>query len=127
LLTSALSADVDVAPLAEPRRAVQAIVDELATMGGDERARARELDLVRYQVAEIEGAALSGPEENEALEVEEDALADATAHREAAALALAALSGDGETGAAEGAVSAADAVGAAVAAVARRGPFRDGA
>jgi DNA repair protein RecN (Recombination protein N) len=116
--------DVDLAPLAEARRAVQAIVDELATMGGDERARARELDLVRYQVAEIEGAALSGPDEDEALEVEEDALADATAHREAAALALAALSGDGETGAAEGAVSAADAVGAAVAAVAGRAPFR---
>ena len=58
------------------------VVDELAALGGDERARARELDLVRYQVGEIDGAALAGPDEDERLEAEEDLLADAAAHRE---------------------------------------------
>jgi DNA repair protein RecN (Recombination protein N) len=114
---------VDTGPLRRARAEVQAVADALAAMGGDERARARELDLVRYQVDEIAGAAIIGPDEDEALEAEEDALADATAHREAASQALAALSGDGDGGAAGGPASAADAVGVAVAAVAGRGPF----
>jgi DNA repair protein RecN (Recombination protein N) len=112
--------DVDLGPLRAARYDVQLVVDKLTALGGDERARARELDLVRYQVEELDAAALEGPDEDERLEAEEDALADATAHREAAAAALAALTGDGEATA-----SAADAVGAAVAAVSGRGPFRD--
>jgi DNA repair protein RecN (Recombination protein N) len=112
--------DVDLGPLRAARYDVQLVVDKLTAIGGDERARARELDLVRYQVEELDAAALEGPDEDERLEAEEDALADATAHREAAAAALAALTGDGEATA-----SAADAVGAAVAAVSGRGPFRD--
>ncbi|HEX8803407.1 MAG TPA: AAA family ATPase, partial [Acidimicrobiales bacterium] len=105
---------VDLAPLTEARREVRALTAELAGLGGDERARARELDLVRYQVAEIQGAALTGPDEDEALEAQEDALADATAHREAAAGAVEALSGEG---------AASDALGTAVALLAGRGPF----
>ena len=112
--------DVDLGPLRAARYDVQLVVDKLTALGGDERARARELDLVRYQVEELDAAALEGPDEDERLEAEEDALADATAHREAAAAALAALTGDGEATA-----SAADAVGAAVAAVSGRSPFRD--
>ncbi len=112
--------DVDLGPLRAARYDVQLVVDKLTALGGDERARARELDLVRYQVEELDAAALEGPDEDERLEAEEDTLADATAHREAAAAALAALTGDGEATA-----SAADAVGAAVAAVSGRGPFRD--
>jgi DNA repair protein RecN (Recombination protein N) len=114
---------VDTGPLRAARAEVAAIVEARAAMGGDERARARELDLVRYQVAEIEGAAIAGPDEDEALEAEEDALADAAAHREAASTALAALSGDG-SGTPDEAASASDAVGAAVAVLAGRGPFR---
>jgi DNA repair protein RecN (Recombination protein N) len=114
---------VDIGPLRRARAEVQAVVDALAAMGGDERARARELDLVRYQVDEIAGAAIAGPDEDQTLDAEEDTLADAAAHREAAALALTALSGDGDGGAASGPASAADAVGVAVAAVAGRGPF----
>lgn len=117
-------AGVDLEPLQAARREVQAIVDELATLGGDERARAREIDLLRYQVAEIEAAGLDDPDEEERLATEEDLLADATAHREAAAVAVAALSADGAgAAAADAAVSAADAVGVAVAAVADRAPF----
>ena len=114
-------AGVDLAPLRSARVAVHDLLDELARLGGDERARARELDLVRYQVEEIDAAAIVGPDEDRDLEAEEDALADATAHREAAALAVAALSGDGEAPTVDGAASAADAVGAAVAALAGAG------
>jgi DNA repair protein RecN (Recombination protein N) len=113
---------VDLEPLRVARSHVQAVVDELAGMGGDERARARELDLVRYQVDEIDAAAIVDADEDERLEVEEDALGDAAAHREAAAAAVAVLSDDGAMG--DGVASAAGTVGAAVAALAGRGPFR---
>src|SRR5918995_670474 len=112
---------VDLEPLRAARRAVQALVDELATMGGDERSRARELDLVRYQVAEIDAAGITGPDENAELEALEDQLADAAAHRDAAAGAVELLSGDGTVG--EGVGSASDALGAAVAVLAGRAPF----
>jgi DNA repair protein RecN (Recombination protein N) len=115
---------VDLDPLRAARYDVALVADELTALGGDERARARELDLVRYQVGEIDGAAVAGPDEDERLEAEEDLLADAAAHRAAASGALAALSGDGN-GASDGAASASDALGAAVAAVAGRAPFRD--
>ena len=116
--------DVDLDPLRAARYDVALVADELTALGGDERARARELDLVRYQVGEIDGAAVEGPDEDERLEAEEDLLADAAAHRAAASGAVAALSGDGN-GASDGAASASDALGAAVAAVAGRAPFRD--
>jgi DNA repair protein RecN (Recombination protein N) len=115
-------AGIDLEPLRTARREVQALLAELSSLGGDERARARELDLLRYQVTELDAAQLTDPDEEERLEAEEDALADATAHREASVAAVAALSDDGT--AADGAVtSAADAVGAAVAAVVGRAPF----
>jgi DNA repair protein RecN (Recombination protein N) len=116
-------AGVDLAPLRAARVAVHDLLDELGRLGGDERARARELDLLRYQVEEIEAAGITGADEDRELEAEEDVLADAAAHREAAALALAALSGDGDDAAVDGPASASDGVGAAVAALAGRGPF----
>src|SRR5262245_51770246 len=97
---------VDTAPLRAARVDVAELVAALDAMGGDERARARELDLVRYQVGEIEGASITGPDEDEALEAEEDTLADAAAHREAAAAALATLSGDADSGEIDGAACA---------------------
>ena len=59
------------------------IDDELAALGGDERARARELDLLRYQLDEIDGAVSSDADEESRLAAEEALLADAAAHREA--------------------------------------------
>jgi DNA repair protein RecN (Recombination protein N) len=85
---------------------------ELAALGGDDRARARELDLLRFQIDEIEAAGLSDPGEDIALEAEEAILADAAAHREALAAAQGAVAGAGL-----------DAVGAAVSALAGRAPF----
>jgi DNA repair protein RecN (Recombination protein N) len=119
---------VDLGPRHAARDEVHSIVDELATMGGDERARARELDLLRYQVTEIDGAAITGPDEDADLERLEDELADAAAHREAAAGAVVLLSGDGVGGGSgdmPDAASAADAVGSALALVAGRSPFAD--
>jgi DNA repair protein RecN (Recombination protein N) len=107
---------VDLGALQRARRRLADIDAALAALGGDARARAREIDLLRFQLAEIEAAGLSDPAEEEALEAEEDALADAAAHREAAQAAHAALAGDG---------GAADAARAALAALAGRGPFRD--
>ena len=90
------------------------IVEELAKLGGDERARAREIDLLRYQVDELDAAGLAGPDEDEELAAEEDVLADANAHHAAAAEAAAALTEEG---------GAADPLGAAIAALAGRAPF----
>ena len=95
---------------AEDRR----VGEELAALGGDDRARARELDLLRFQIAEIGAAALSDAGEEVALEAEEALLADATAHQEALGSAYAAIEG-----------AALDAVGAAASALDERAPFTE--
>ena len=107
---------VDHGPLDEARRRVAEIDARLAALGGDARARAREIDLLRYQVAELEQADLRDPDEDDALDAEEDLLADARAHRDAAATAHAALADDG---------GALDAVGTALSALAGRAPFKE--
>jgi DNA repair protein RecN (Recombination protein N) len=88
--------------------------EELAALGGDDRSRARELDLLRFQIAEIAGAALSDAGEDVALEAEEALLADATAHQEALGSAYTAIDD-----------AALDAVGAAAAALDDRTPFAE--
>lgn len=107
---------VDLEPLLAARTARRTIEAQLAALGGDERARARELDLVRYQVDELAGAVITGADEDDQLDAEESMLSDAVAHQEAAALAVAALADDGGAG---------DGLGRAVAAVAGRPPFAD--
>src|SRR5262249_39198982 len=82
---------VDLGPLRAARAEVARIDAALAELGGDERSRAREIDLLRFQVDELERAQLQGSDEDEQLALEEDELADALAHREAAAVAGAAL------------------------------------
>jgi DNA repair protein RecN (Recombination protein N) len=118
---------VDLTPVEEVRARLAAIDESLAGLGGDGRARARELDLLAFQLEELDGAGLGDPEEDETLAREESTLADATAHREAAATALASLRGDG-SGAASGVgapVGAVEALGTAVDAVAARAPLAD--
>ncbi len=75
------------------RQQLRFLTEESAALGGDARARAREVDLLRYQIGEIEGAGIDGSDEEERLEAEEDRLAEAANHRQAAASALAAVSG----------------------------------
>lgn len=89
------AAGIDLSPVAEARARVTEIDGRLTDLGGDPGTRAREVDLLRYQLAELDGAQLGDPDEDDALSEEEDILADATAHREAAAAAMDALSAEG--------------------------------
>ncbi|HEX4862723.1 MAG TPA: DNA repair protein RecN [Acidimicrobiales bacterium] len=67
------------------RRALKELEASRAAFGGDERARAREMDLLRYQIDELDKAGLESAEEDERLSDEEDTLAAASSLREAAA------------------------------------------
>jgi DNA repair protein RecN (Recombination protein N) len=107
---------VDLVPLRAARARLTEIDAELAALGGDERARAREIDLLRFQVDELDAAAVVDPDEDRALDAEETVLADANAHREAAAAATAALGGDG---------GARDALSDALGALDGRSPFSE--
>lgn len=108
--------DVDLSGLEAAKAELREVEAALADLGGDDRARARELDLLRFQVAEIDAAAITGPDEDEELEAEGDRLGDAVAHREAAERAAELLLGDN---------AARDRLAAAGAALADRAPFRD--
>jgi DNA repair protein RecN (Recombination protein N) len=78
-------AGTDLSRVRALRDQLRALDDALAALGGDAQERAREADVLRHQVAEIEGAGLQDPEEEAALRAEEERLADATALRAAAA------------------------------------------
>jgi DNA repair protein RecN (Recombination protein N) len=110
----------DLEPLRAARARLTEIDASLAALGGDQRSRAREVDLLRFQVGELTSASITGADEDELLTAEEDVLADAAAHREAGELAMQALVGDGtDTG-----DNAAEAgVGAALRALSGRAPF----
>ncbi len=106
---------VDVAPLQQARARLTVLDAELAALGGVARERAREIDLLRYQVDELMAARLDDVNEEARLADVEDALADAAGHREAGAAAHAELADDG---------GARDSLGAALARLAGRAPFR---
>ena len=84
---------------------VAAIDARLASLGGDTRSRAREIDLLRFQITEIDDAAVTADEEAQ-LEATITLLGDADELRQVLADAHAALEG-----------AAADATGQAVAAL----------
>jgi DNA repair protein RecN (Recombination protein N) len=107
-------AGVDVGPLVAAKAERRRLEAELDALGGDAGARAREADLLRYQVAELHDAGLSDPDEDTALDELEDLLAGAVAHREAAAAAAAALADD---------AGAVDSLGVAIAALDGHAPF----
>ncbi|MFZ9629734.1 MAG: DNA repair protein RecN [Ilumatobacteraceae bacterium] len=106
----------DLGPLRDARARLTEIDAALAALGGDSRTRAREVDLLRFQVGELRSAAIVGADEDVELDREHDTLAGAVEHRAAGAQAGSALADD------DGAI---DAVGAAVRAIAGRGPFAD--
>ncbi|MBK9178312.1 MAG: DNA repair protein RecN [Acidimicrobiales bacterium] len=105
---------VDLVPLLEARRRLLELASALAALGGDARARAREADLLRFQLDELAAAGLDDPDEDAALEAEEECLAHAQEHIDAAGRAHAALVDDG---------GGIDAVGTALATIAGRSPF----
>ncbi|MCB1028740.1 MAG: hypothetical protein KDB24_13375, partial [Microthrixaceae bacterium] len=107
-------AGVDLEPLKAADDAVASLRRSLEELGGDERARVREMDLLSFQVGEIEAAGLADDDEDEALEAEESMLADALGHREAAAAALEAYDREG---------GLSDSLAAMAGALADRAPF----
>ena len=100
------------ADLRVAREEIRRLDSELAALGGDERARAREADLLRYQLGEIEGSGIAGEDEWERLEEEEAMLADSEAVGEALGRAHEQLDGP-----------ALDALGVALAELSRRTPL----
>ena len=104
----------DLQPLRDARALLTEIDASLAALGGDTRTRARELDLLRFQAAELGGAELRSPDEEADLDVEHQTLAGAVEFREAGAAAAGVLSGD---------ESAVDALGAALRLVQGKVPF----
>ncbi len=94
-------AGTDLAPVVALRAELRRLAETMASLGGDAQQRAREADVLRYQVNEIEAAHLSASDEEDQLRQEETRLADASAHREAAAYAgelLESASGNGDGG-----------------------------
>jgi DNA repair protein RecN (Recombination protein N) len=105
---------VDRAPLRAARAEVARIDEALAALGGDPRVRARELDLLAFQVEELDAARIEEADEEAALVEQEALLAGAEAARLAGAAAHDALLDEG---------GATDAVAAALAALHDRPGF----
>jgi DNA repair protein RecN (Recombination protein N) len=81
-------AGTDLSRVRAIRSQLHALDEALAGLGGDAQQRAREMDVLRYQVEEIAAAHLEDRAEEAALRLEEDRLADAAAYRDAASEAL---------------------------------------
>ncbi len=107
---------VDLSGLDHARRTLSEIDASLAELGGDERARARELDVVRFQVNELREAELTNPGEEAELEQAEELLANAVAHQESADSLLVSLLDEG---------GARDALALALTRVQNSAPFED--
>ncbi len=107
---------IDLGRLGRARTALRELQAALKSIGGDSRMRARELDLLRYQVDEIEGAGITDPDEDDRLEQTEDVLANAVDHVESAEAALAIVVDDD---------GVRDQLASVVARLHGRGPFHD--
>lgn len=94
-------AGVDLTELRAARARMTEIDAAIAALGGDERTRAREIDLLSFQCREIDDAHVVSVDEELELERVEDLLADAEAHRAAGEFAISAWSGDDSPGAAD--------------------------
>jgi DNA repair protein RecN (Recombination protein N) len=101
-----------IAAIADARAELRAVEAAFAELGGDARARARELDLLRFELGEIDAAGIRDDDEEAKLAVAEDELANAAARREGLETAHRALDGP-----------ATDAVGDAMAALGGEGWF----
>lgn len=89
------AAGIDETPVRAARARLRQIDTELEGLGGDARTRARELDLLAFQLAELDAARLDDPDEDDGLQAEELRLGDATAQRQAAEGALVVLTAEG--------------------------------
>jgi DNA repair protein RecN (Recombination protein N) len=94
-------AGTDLGPLRSARAELKDIEAALAELGGDPGELQREADFLAFQLHELESAAIGDPEEEARLAEEEDALAGAESHRQAAAMALEAIVGGQVPGASD--------------------------
>jgi len=106
-------AGIDRSAMVGARRHVAGCRRRLDEMGGDERSRAREIDLLRFQLDEIDRVAPAEGEEV-GLVAEEDLLAGALEHRTAASGAVSMLADDG---------AASDLLARSIESLADRSPF----
>ncbi len=109
-------AQIDLTPLNEARSAIRQRLDQLDQMGGDSKARAREIDLLQFQIAELAQAQLADPSESETLEDLEEVLADASEHIEQGSRALETINGEN---------GLMDILGTVISGLADRPPYRD--
>ncbi len=86
---------IDSSPVDDARAALRAIDADLAELGGDERSRAREIDLLQYQVDELDEANVESPDEDVELQQREEDLAGAVDHQELGARVVTTLFDDG--------------------------------
>lgn len=86
---------IDTSPLADAARQVRELMAELELLGGDDRNRLRELDLVGFQLRELDEADLDDPGEEDALREAERRLADVGHLRELSVRAIGSLAADG--------------------------------
>ena len=89
-------AKIDLDRLRELRNAIRTIDLKLGELGGDEQFRARELDLWRFELSEIDSLQIMSPGEDDELEVEQELLSQAVSLRESASRAYEDIVG-GET------------------------------
>jgi len=87
--------NVSTSELQAAREAVTHIDANLAALGGDEKSRNREIDLLQFQCDEIESSRISGPEEDQQISQEEDVLTDVVRHQESLQKIVSLLSDDG--------------------------------
>ena len=87
-------AGTDITELESVRFDVKRIRAALEELGGDERSRQREMDLLRFQIDEIDAASIDDPLEDESLSAHEDVLVGVVSHRESADSAIDAISGE---------------------------------
>lgn len=85
---------IDLDPLLACREVLHGLERSLLELGGDERTRARELDILRYQVDELDQAAIEDGQEDDRLAAAEELLANAVEHQAAADAALVSLVDD---------------------------------
>ena len=85
---------VDLAPLRRLRGELAELDARIDALGGDARARARELDLIAFELGEIEQARIASPDEAAQLETAEEELAAAETVKAAAAVANELLQND---------------------------------
>jgi DNA repair protein RecN (Recombination protein N) len=106
----------DLGPLRTARARLTEIDASLAALGGDTKSRAREVDLLRFQSAELRAAAITGPDEDRELAAEHDVLAGAVEYRAVGEAAVAALTDEGGAG---------DALSSALRSITAQAPFAD--